>query len=84
VLLSVDIGYGDTYASAKRDAEQIMKQYKVDWPSVIEPEGWKGVNRRFNVDGYQLILVGPDGKVFSPDARAEDLESLLAKVLKTR
>ena len=81
MLLSVDVGYGRTYDEAKRRAKEIMKEHRIDWPSVVEPNGWKGVNNRFNVDGYQLILIGPDGKVRTPDARADDLEAMLTKML---
>jgi hypothetical protein len=78
------VSYGEKSDELKRRVKEVMAEHKVKWPSVIEPKGWDGVNSRFNVDGYQLILVGPDGKVRTPDAHADDLEKTLTKMFPSR
>jgi hypothetical protein len=83
VLLSTDLSYGMSKEEAgRRDAERLKPQ-QVDWPNVLVPGGFDGTQRRFNLDGYGLTLVGPDGIVRGVDLRTDDVESLLGRMFKS-
>jgi hypothetical protein len=82
VLVSIDLGYGETYGNVRRSVERTMARYKVDWPSIIEPDGWNGTMRRFNVGGYDPILVDPNGIVRKVNVRGRELDGLLESILR--
>lgn len=76
VLVSIDAGYGDSPERAAARARAMMAKHEVTWTSVVDPQGWNGVVRRFNLHGYGLTLVGPDGGVrgVDLDVKAVDRE----------
>jgi hypothetical protein len=83
VLLSVDADYGTLLGDAKKDVIQTTRQHGVsNWPAVVEPKGWAGVRKSWGVDGYELILVDQAGRVVRSDLIAEQLDGLLAKLIK--
>ena len=80
LLLSVDLEYGmPKEEAARKDLERMHKQ-NVEWPNVLLPHGFDDTQRRFNLDGYGLTLIGPDGIVRGVDLRADDVEPLLGKM----
>jgi hypothetical protein len=82
LLLSVDLGYDFAKEkAAAKDLERMHKQH-VDWPNVLIPGGWDETQRRFNIDGYGLTLIGPDGIVRGVDVGPDEVEKLLGKILK--
>lgn len=82
LLISVDRAYGMTEQEAEKDSRRIMKLKGVsDWPCVIEPNGWEGVNKVFGIDGYHVFLVGKDGKVVHEDLMPDDLDQALRAAL---
>jgi len=58
-----------------------MKQSGVDdWPNVLLPNGFKDTQRLFNLDGYGLTLIDPEGIVRGIDVREEEVHELLSKI----
>ncbi len=77
LLLSVDLGYGMPKEEASSmDLKRLRKQ-QVNWPNVLLPHGWDDTQRRFNIDGYGLTLVGPDGIVRGVNISPEEVEPLI-------
>ncbi len=78
LLLSVDAGYGGSVkSSAERDASVQKKHGVGDWPNVVLPRGFKDTLRLFNLDGYGLTFVDPDGIVRGIDIREKQVKELL-------
>lgn len=82
VGLSVDLGYGTDAATAQKQADAIRAKHGVNWPNVLVPNGFNGVMRKFNLSGYGLTLIGPDGVVRGVSIRMEEAEALLNKMVK--
>ena len=80
LLLSVDLGYGSSKEEAAKSDLQRMHKQNVQWPNVLLTKGFDDAQRRFNLDGYGLTLIGPDGIVRGVDVRADDVEELLRKM----
>jgi hypothetical protein len=83
LLLSVDKGYegyersgSSDQSLATKNAQRMHKQ-QVDWPNVLLPHGFDDAQRRFNLDGYGLTLIGPDGIVRGVDVQPGEVERLL-------
>ena len=83
LLLSVDLSYETPKAEAAKGDAQRMKEQQVEWPNVLVPDGFDGTQRRFNLDGYGLTLIGPDGIVRGVDVRADEVENLLHGMFKS-
>jgi hypothetical protein len=81
VLVSIGRSYSTDLRRDKRKSAAIFAKQKITWPSVYDPLGWAGVQRRFNADGYGLILVDAQGIVRGVDLSKRDLKSLLEKTL---
>ncbi len=81
LLLSVDLGYG-SFSQEKAAAKDIqaMNKQNVQWPNVLLAHGFDDTQRRFNLDGYGLTLIGPDGIVRGVDVQPEGVEELLGKM----
>lgn len=85
LLLSVDCGYGMDLAGAIAGDLKAMKRQGVeDWPNVILKDGFKDAQRMFNLDGYGLSLIGPDGIVRGIDIYENDVKELLKDVEKAK
>lgn len=82
LLVSIDKSYGGGMKRAEEQAKKIFEKAKVQWTNAFDPDGWDGVRRNFNLDGYGLTLIGPDGVVLAVNARPERVEKLLAKIQK--
>lgn len=82
LLISVDTAYGKNLSRAKKLAESIYKRHKISWPNVWLDDGWSEAMRRFNLGGYGLTLVGPDGIVRGLDVHDRDLDRLLKPMFK--
>jgi hypothetical protein len=81
LLLSVDLGYGlNAYKATADDMTKMQRGGVDDWPNVLLPNGFKDTQRLFNLDGYGLTLVGPDGIVRGIDIREDDVKELLSKI----
>jgi len=80
LLLSVDLGYGrDAEGAAQSDLKTLQKQ-DVNWPNVLLPHGFEDCQRTFNLDGYGLTLVGPDGIVRGVDVHPSEVARLLGNL----
>jgi hypothetical protein len=82
VGLSVDLSYGMPREQAQKQVDAIRKRSNVTWPNVFDPQGFNGVMRNFNISGYGLMLIGPDGIVRGTSIRMEEAGVLLDKILK--
>lgn len=81
LLLSVDLGYGlNSFKAAAGNLTKMQNGGVDDWPNVLMPNGFKDTQRLFNLDGYGLTLVGPDGIVRGIDIREDDVKELLSKI----
>lgn len=76
LLLSVDEEYGshDDAVSGMKDA---LKDKAVDLPCAIAPGGFADTKARFGIDGYGILLVGPDGKVKGTNLFMDGLEGAI-------
>jgi hypothetical protein len=79
LMLSVDLGYGETLDDATKGDQAQMTRLSVTWPNVLLPKGFEETRQHFNMDGYGLMLIGPDGIVKGIDLRPEDVDELMAK-----
>ncbi len=79
--MSVDLSYETDKDHVIRTLKQTLRKNKVDWPCVMDPKGWLSVAYRFNLDGYSLTLVGPDGIVRGVNLQVEDVKRLLPTVV---
>ena len=85
LLLSVDSGYGMDQASAIAGDYKAMKRQGVEaWTNVILKDGFKDAQRMFNLDGYGLSVIGPDGIVRAIDIYQDNLKELLKDVAKAK
>ena len=81
LLLSVDAGYGiSVKEAAEKDANVLKKHGVGDWPNVIVPNGFKDTIRQFNLDGYGLTLIDPEGIVRGIDIREDSVMRLLVEI----
>ncbi|HEY9760735.1 MAG TPA: hypothetical protein V6C97_36600 [Oculatellaceae cyanobacterium] len=81
LALSVDRGYDMAPELAASMNTRRMHKQHVDWPNVLLPHGFDDTQSRFNLDGYGLTLIGPDGFVMGADMRADDVETLVGELL---
>jgi len=85
LLLSVDCGYGmDTASAMSGDLKAMKRQGVEEWPNVILRNGFKDAQRMFNLDGYGLSLIGPDGIVRGIDIREDEVRELLKEIDKPK
>ena len=77
LLLSVDEEYG-SHEAAVSEMKGMMKEKGVDLPCAIAPGGFADTKLRFGIDGYGIILVGPDGKVKGTHLFYDSLEPLIS------
>jgi hypothetical protein len=82
--VSVDPSYYPDKNQVVKNLKLTLSSQKVNWPCVIEPKGWNSVARRFNLDGYGLSLVGPDGIVRGVDLQVNDVKRLLSSLLSSK
>lgn len=80
LMLSVDLGYGMPKAEAAQKNAKVLRKRGDAWPNILLPNGFGDTRERFNVDGYGISLIGPDGTVHGIDIRAEDIETAMKKV----
>ncbi len=81
LLLSVDLGYGQNkFTAAANDMKRMLNGGVADWPNVLLQNGFKDTQRMFNLDGYGLTLIGPDGIVRAIDIREEEAKEHLSKI----
>ena len=82
LLLSVDGEYDGSVAKAKPKVVSTLKAKSIRWPAAIEPNGWSGIGKTWHVDGYDLILIDQKGQVVKAGYLGDELETLLAKLIK--
>jgi peroxiredoxin len=63
LLLSVDISWG--FADAETRNTATLQRLGIPFPNVLVPGGWNELITTFNIHGYGLILINPDGKAVS-------------------
>ena len=80
LMLSVDQEYGMPKNDAMQKDLKILGKQGVAWPNILVPNGFPYLQQRFNLDGYGLSLIGPDGIVRGIDLRGEDLEATIKSV----
>lgn len=81
LMLSVDAGFhmpGKSPLVGNRDK---LQSQGVKWDNVLLPHGFDDAHRKFNLDGYGLTLVGPDGIVQGVDLYPERVQQLTAQLL---
>lgn len=76
LLLSIDQKYSFGRDPADED-RQALKEVDVDWDNVLVPGGFDTLLAKYNLDGYGLTLIDPDGIVRGADIRAQSIEPLL-------
>lgn len=77
LLLSVDAERnfcGENPADADRKS---LKEVGVDWENVLVPGGFETLLRRYNLDGYGLVLIDPNGIVRGVNLRADEVKKLI-------
>jgi hypothetical protein len=84
LLLSVDRDYDMPMKEIiEGDTKRMQHQKVADWPNVVLPNGCQDTQRLFNLDGYGLTLIGPDGIVRGIHLQPEEVESMLADMFKS-
>src|SRR5579885_1754389 len=80
LLLSVDRSYryggtgGADKTVAMNDAK--LKETNVHWPNVLLPQGFDDTLKLFNIDGYGLTLIGPDGTVCGVNIKPDEVDAI--------
>lgn len=83
LLLSVSLGYGVREENeVKRQEQKVLGQQGVAWTNIMLPNGMQDTGRMFNLHGYGLSLIDPDGIVRGIDIVPEQVEELLQKIYK--
>ncbi len=67
----------DSPAEALKNVQEFLQSKSIDLPYTMLPKGFETLNKMWGIDGYDLVLIGPDGKVVATRTRCEDLESLV-------
>jgi len=80
LLLSVDFDYGNSKEEAAKSDLECMQKQGVNWPNVLVPGGFDNCQRTFNLDGYGLTLIDPDGIVRGVDVRPNEVAQLLGNL----
>jgi hypothetical protein len=80
-MLSVDESYGGTKAYDIQDLTTTMRAHHVAWQCCRVPHGWDNIGWMFNLDGYSLSLVGPDGIVRAVDVQPDEIEKMMSGIL---
>lgn len=63
LMLSVDAAFRMPGKDPKIGNQEILQTQGVQWDNVLMPQGFDDSHRKFNMDGYGMTLVGPDGIV---------------------
>lgn len=82
LMLSVDASYGEDKAAVIKKEAKILGKNGVAWPNIILPNGFDDCQRQFNLDGYGVSVIGPDGIVRGIDVYGDDLAAVVAKAVK--
>jgi len=77
LLLSVDLGYGENKDTVAKENLDHIHEQNANWPNVLLANGFDDCQRQFNLDGYGLTLISPDGIVRGVDVRPEEVRKLL-------
>ncbi len=75
LMLSVDLEYGMPKEEVLQGNSKVLNKRGVAWTNILLPNGFRDTQERFNLDGYGLALIGPDGIVRGIDLRGDDLEA---------
>ncbi len=76
LLLSIDEEYG-SHQAAVEGMKEALQSKSVDLPVAFAPGGFADTRARFGIDGYGIMLVGPDGTVIGKDLFVNDLERMI-------
>lgn len=59
----------------KSDLTAFLEEKKIDWPQVLETEGWDGeITKLYNVVGIpRTYLLNPQGEIIAKDLRGEEM-----------
>jgi thiol-disulfide isomerase/thioredoxin len=73
LLLSMDMSYG--LPEVERRNSAALTRIGVPWANVLVPGGWNEVLAKFNIQGYGLCMIDPDGKtvVVGPGHNMDDI-----------
>ena len=76
LLLSVDQSYGFSDLAGKN--KDLLAARGLGWPNVLVPEGWRDIERVFNLSGYGLTVVDHEGIVRGVDLFRSGLLDLVS------
>lgn len=76
VSISVDRSYG-TDAAARESIDKAVQKAGASWPIVLEPQGWNGLARRFNLYHYGFQVLSADNKVRAANLSAREIDDIL-------
>jgi hypothetical protein len=80
LMLSVDQGFSMPNTDPAKDNRKKLQSQNVDWDNVLLPHGFDDTHRKFNVDGYGLTLVGPDGIVRGIGIYPDDVKQIMVQM----
>jgi len=83
LMLSVDRNYDIPEAEAIETDKKRMQHQNVDWPNVLLPHGFQDTQQLFNLDGYGLTLIGPDGTVRGIHLQPDEVDRLVGDMYKS-
>jgi len=81
LMLSVDAAVHMPGKDPKTGDKQILETQGVQWDNVLMPQGFDDCHRKFNVDGYGMTLVGPDGIVRGVQIYPDLVKQLTAQLV---
>lgn len=76
ISLSVDRSYADTDAAIV-SVRKALKREGVTWPVVLEPQGWNGLARRFNLYHFGFFVLSADSVVRDANLSSLDVDHFL-------
>jgi hypothetical protein len=84
VLVDVDPGYFSKPEEYLPRTKKLLARYKLDWPNVLAPNGFKDTVAVFNLSGYGNVVVDAKGIVRGVNLHGKDLERRLEEVGKKK
>ncbi len=61
-------------------SKTIFDKLDIDWPAVLDPDGWDGVMHKFNFTWFGLVVVDTEGVVRGIGVHGEQLSKLMQQI----
>ena len=84
VLIDVDSGFFAKPEQYLPLTKKMLARYKVDWPNVIAPNGFKDTVHAFNLSAYANVIVDAKGIVRGVNVHGPNLERLLEEIVERK